>query len=297
VNPFNDSYASADGVLFNKNQTALIRYPPGRQGNYTIPGSVTSIGDHAFDYCPSLTSVTIPNSVLSMGDWSFTSCCGLTNVSIGNSIASIGAFAFDYCRSLTTIVIPDSVTSIRDGAGWVGGAFGFCTSLTNVVLGKGLTNIGVYAFLECSGLTSVTIPASVEEIAANAFQGCTSLAGLYFQGSAPSIGNDGFLNNDNATILYLPGTAGWSATFGGRPTVLWNPKALTRDVNFGVRQNRFGFSIAGTADIPLVIEATTNFASGEWVSLQSSTLTNGSMYFTDPQWTNYPKRFYRIRSP
>ena len=52
----------------------------------------------------------------------------------------------------------------------------------------------------------------------------------------------------------------------------------------------------GTANIPVVVEASTNLGSG-WVPLQSVSLTNGDFYFSDPQWTNYPGRFYRLRSP
>jgi hypothetical protein len=98
-------------------------------------------------------------------------------------------------------------------------------------------------------------------------------------------------------VYYLPKTTGWGPTFAGRPTALWNPTAQTGDPSFGVRPNGFGFNIAGTADIPLVIEASTDLASRSWVTLQSCTLTNGSIYFSDPQWTNYPSRIYRIRSP
>jgi len=83
----------------------------------------------------------------------------------------------------------------------------------------------------------------------------------------------------------------------GRPAVLWNPQVQTGDGMFGVQQNVFGFNIGGTPDIPLVVEASTNLAAQSWVPLQSSTLTNGSVYFSDPQWTNFPGRFYRIRSP
>jgi len=34
-----------------------------------------------------------------------------------------------------------------------------------------------------------------------------------------------------------------------------------------------------------------------WVALFSGTLTNGSVYFSDPDWANYPGRFYRFRAP
>jgi hypothetical protein len=72
---------------------------------------------------------------------------------------------------------------------------------------------------------------------------------------------------------------------------------LTNNASFGVRQSSFGFNIGGTRDIPLVVEATTNLAPQSWVALQSCTLTNGLIYFNDAQWTNYPSRIYRIRSP
>ena len=68
-------------------------------------------------------------------------------------------------------------------------------------------------------------------------------------------------------------------------------------VSFGVVSNQFGFNIAGTPDIPLVIEASAALAPASWIPLQTCTLTNGLLYFSDPQWTNYSKRFYRIRSP
>jgi hypothetical protein len=68
----------------------------------------------------------------------------------------------------------------------------------------------------------------------------------------------------------------------------------TSHASFGVQQNRFGFNITGTAGIPIVVEAS---STGLWAPLQSCTLTNGLIYFSDPQWTNYSSRFYRIRSP
>ena len=61
--------------------------------------------------------------------------------------------------------------------------------------------------------------------------------------------------------------------------------------------NQFGFNITGALYIPIVVEACTNLASPVWTSLQTVKLTNGLYYFSDPQWTNYPGRFYRISSP
>ena len=64
-----------------------------------------------------------------------------------------------------------------------------------------------------------------------------------------------------------------------------------------VRTNNFGFNITGSTNIPIVVEACTKLGSASWIALQTCTLTNGSLYFSDPQWTNSPARFYRIRSP
>ena len=99
----NSNYCSVDGVLFNKDKTTLIQYPGGKQGAYTIPNSVTTIGYYAFYYCTGLTSVTIGNSVTSIGEWAFYSCIGLTSVTIPGSVTSIGGAAFYRCTGLTSI--------------------------------------------------------------------------------------------------------------------------------------------------------------------------------------------------
>lgn len=107
-----------------------------------IPNSATSIGNHAFCGCKSLTSITIPNSVTSIWYDAFHSCESLTSITIPNSVTSIGESAFYDCDALTSITIPDSVTSIGE---W---AFGWCDELTSVTIEneKGKVKIKDYAF-------------------------------------------------------------------------------------------------------------------------------------------------------
>ena len=73
-------FCSKNGVLFSKDMTTLVVYPGGKQGAYTIPRSVTTIGREAFAYCRKLTSVTIPSSVTSIEQSAFWACSGLTFV-------------------------------------------------------------------------------------------------------------------------------------------------------------------------------------------------------------------------
>jgi len=283
----------------------------------TIPSTinnlpVTSIGNDAFFGCASLTNVTIGNSLTNMGDLPFPDCRGLIAITVStNNPAYYSVDGVLFNKSQTTLVaypgglsgsytIPSCVTSIGDGA------FYDCTSLMSVTIGNGVTNIGDGAFFDCTSLTSVTIPDSVTNIGELAFGWCSGLTSVYFQGNAPSFGLNVFLDSvgiagrgglDPATIYYLPGTTGWGLTLGGLPAALWNAQVQTIGGSFGVRTNQFGFNITGTSGLVVVIEGTTSLSNPTWLPLQTNTVKGGSLYFTDPNWTNYPSRFYRLTWP
>jgi hypothetical protein len=270
---------NADGSIYtystNADGSANIVTYAGPPWVVTIPTdinglTVTSIGEDAFAYT-SLTSITIPDSVTDIGELAFYECTNLTNATIGSGVTSIGDFAF-YA----------------------------CTSLANATIGSGVTSIG-YAFGYCSSLTSITIPDSVTDIGSLAFYECTNLTSVYFTGNAPSPTNDSTVfSSDPATVYYLPGTTGWGAMFDGRPTAPWflpNPQILDHSAGFGVQPGGFGFTISWATNASVVVEAATNLANPVWIPVSTNTLTGGTNYFSDPQWTNYPGRFYRLRSP
>jgi len=89
---------------------------------------------------------------------------------------------------------------------------------------------------------------------------CSSLTSIYFTGNAPAADSTVFDSNSNATAYYMPGATGWNSRFAGLPALLWNPVMQTGDGRFGVKGNHFGFDIAGTPNIPIMVEASTSLA-------------------------------------
>lgn len=83
-----------NGVLIDVDNRDIV------DGTFIIPDSVTSIGNYAFYYCRSLTSVVIPDNVTSIRSCAFVSCSSLESVVIGNSVTSIGTYAFWNCNKL-----------------------------------------------------------------------------------------------------------------------------------------------------------------------------------------------------
>jgi hypothetical protein len=207
-----------------------------------------------------------------------------------NTVTAIASEAFYSCAKLTTVMIPNGVASIGSYA------FQYCSSLANVIMGNSITNIGYGAFSGCTSLTSVTVPNSVTTIGTYAFEDCNDLTAVYFAGNAPY--GDPFFY-PIPTVYYLPGTSGWGPTFAECPTAPWllpYPVILGFGPSFGVLTNRFGFIISWATNVPVVVEACTNLVNRTWVPIATNTLANGWSYFSDPQWTSYPTRFYRPRS-
>jgi BspA type Leucine rich repeat region (6 copies) len=284
VNAGNLAYSSVDGVLFDKNQATLLLYPIARGGSsYTISNNVTSIPVDAFADS-ALTNITIPDSVTNLsGAFHYCTSLAAINVDAANpAYSSVDGVLFDKSQTMLLqcprgkpghYTIPASVTSIN------GFAFGGCS------------------------LTEVTIPGSVTYIGEDAFISSLSLTNFFFEGNSPSTYQkpfdppDDIFGFDFGTVYYLPGSAGWYGSFSYLPTELWQPQVQTTDASFGVRSNQFGFNINWASGQTVVVEACTNLANPVWQPFQTNTLTSDSIYFSDPQWANYPARFYRLSSP
>ena len=205
VSDENANYCSVDGVLFTKDQTSLIRFPPGKTGDYVIPESVTVIESQAFAGCDALTSIKIPHSVSSIGWGAFLDCSGLDSIIIPPNVSSIDSMVFERCINLRSVELPSSASTISVSA------FAYCTNLLSVEIPDGVINIGESAFAGCSSLTHILIPSSVSSIHIKAFSGCTGLTEIEVDsGNTTYSSVDGVLSScDQTTLILCPeGKAG-----------------------------------------------------------------------------------------
>jgi len=302
-----------------------------------IGTNTTTIGDYAFAGCAGLSNLFIPQTTTNIGSGLVAGCASLTavdvdsnnpayislngvlfnknetmlvaypgarngNYTIPNTVAIIESNAFSNCKSLEGITIPYGVNRIGDFA------FSGCTNLTVLTIPSSVTSLGNEAFSSCTSLTNVTIGKEVASIGDAAFYDCTDLIAVCFLGNAPDVqGGFTFYLDSRATAYYLPGTVGWNFFGYGPPNIgglplsilaLPYPIILDNNVTFGKQVNGFGFTICWITDLPVVIvEAATNLANPVWIPLATNTLPDGTTYFLDPQWTNYPNRFYRVTTP
>ena len=159
VDAGNANFSSVGGVLFDKNQTALIRFPANNLvTTYAIPTSVTRISSSAFQSCTKLTSVTIPAAVTRIENYTFQGCANLGSTKIPNGVTSIGSYAFNGCNDSTfnRISIPSSVTSIGDSA------FYNCNILSAIYFNGNAPTVGGSVFYRLYYASDPTVYYSVE---------------------------------------------------------------------------------------------------------------------------------------
>ena len=156
VSAENSTFASIDGVLFNKEENSLISFPAGRKiSEYSIPQDTVSIGESAFRGCDSLTSVILPDGLIIIGNGAFYECSSLMSITFPESLARINKYAFTGCSGLTSLIFPERLWQIESYA------FYGCSNLSSVSLSKYLASIGYEAFFKCDKLTTVYVPDSV----------------------------------------------------------------------------------------------------------------------------------------
>ena len=147
-----------------------------------------------------ITSITIPNSVKTISDYAFQGCSGLTSVAIPNSVTEIGLDAFAGCTGFTKVDIFDlasyckiNINGAFSGPLWLAHhLFLNGTEIKDLTIPSSVSSIGSSVFSGCSELTSVTIPNSVTDIGKNAFYSCSNMKSVSFGNSVLTIGSEAF---------------------------------------------------------------------------------------------------------
>ena len=191
----------------------------GKDKEVTVPDSVTSIGERAFDWHKELESVGIPESVTSIGDFAFCGCNNLKEITLPEHLTGIGERAFYYCTNLKEIRLPEQVQNIGKLAFWHTGLIQIsvpeqnqyytccdkilydknkkiilkCLSDQNRIrLPESIVTIGDGAFSHCKHLLEISIPEGVTSIGDMAFECCTVLKRIRIPEHVTYIGNYAF---------------------------------------------------------------------------------------------------------
>ncbi|MCC8192632.1 MAG: fibronectin type III domain-containing protein [Ruminococcus sp.] len=186
--------SSTTAEITDYNGSATTLSIPSKINGYKI----TSIGDYAFDFLTTTTSITIPSTVKSIGEYAFYSCTKLTSLTIPSSVTSIGEHAFSSCNSLTTFTFPKSIKTISASV------ISNCESLTSVSMSNSVTSIEKMAFYGCGKLTDVTLSSSLKSIGEKAFEYCYDLPCITIPSTVKTIGSYAFGSCDSLTSITIP---------------------------------------------------------------------------------------------
>ncbi len=131
----NSHYSSKDGVLLSGDGKNILWFPMGKKGEYTLPSTVTTVGDYAFRNCR------------------------IETFHFADGLTSIGKYAF-YNSSVKEVSLPSTVKQIPTGL------FQKCANLTTVHLGKNTEMLGDYVFDGCP-ITNLYISAPTPPYCSN----------------------------------------------------------------------------------------------------------------------------------
>lgn len=240
ASPVNNDYYYSSNYYYRiqDDGTACIIGYDGNGGALTIPSeidgyTVTAIGSAAFSCHPDITAVTLPDTIKSIGERAFQSCTGLRSFYLPASVTQMSDDVLCGCRNIIDIkvandnpvfdsrdncnaiietstntltegckatVIPDTVTAIDEAA------FCNCSDLALINIPDSVTSIGTSAFAGCSSLEKIVIPGSVKEIGKRAFADCTDMETAIIGSGVQKIDYQAFFNCPKVTKVIVPGS-------------------------------------------------------------------------------------------
>lgn len=163
----------------------------------SLPNTITTIEEGAFQWCSGLTQINIPNSVRSIGKEAFRGTA-LAQVTIPESVETIGKSAFLQCANLSSVEMKCEVDKLPDKM------FSGCSLLTSVLLPNTLEDMGNSVFSDCSSLETISLPSGITTIGYGAFFGCSSLERVEFSSELKTIGENAFEGCRSLNDISLP---------------------------------------------------------------------------------------------
>lgn len=207
----NTVYSDTDGVLYNRDQTTLIKFPEGAEITaYAVPETVTEIRDNACYSAQKLEEVSLPASLTTLGQYVFEGCPVLKTIHVEADNEKYAAqdgvlftkdlstlIKFPEQCALTEYTVPDSTTKLENWS-FVGAEKLEAIDLNNV------TEIGEDCFYYCTALKSITIPDSVTALNGACFAYCTALSEVNLPQGLTTIGSYCFVNCESLKTVSLP---------------------------------------------------------------------------------------------
>ena len=205
-------------VINTEKKTAKLTYQDKTSHNYeglssiVIPSrvyinnvtyTVTSIGERAFAFCPTLSHVTIGESITSIADYAFYECSEMTSITIPENITSIGKYVF-YKTAISSVQWNAVSCSVPAPSDYIYPVFLGCEkTLSSITFGDKVNKIPSYIAFEMPKVTSIIIPNSVKSIGSGAFSG-SGISSITIPNSVTSLSYGVFSDCNGLTAITIP---------------------------------------------------------------------------------------------
>lgn len=238
VNVFADTYGDYTYSVTSGKATVSKYNNTSYSGALSVPSSmggypVTAVDDFCFSQAK-VTSVTIPNSVVSLGDCAFEKCSNLASVTFGAGLKEYGTnvfsetprlsainvsssnsyfksvsgvlfnksgtiiYAYPVAKSDTEFTVPNSVSEVEHYA------FDGADNLKELTIGTGMTKIGDLAFIGASNVEKINILGEVTYIGNNAFGNINKLQSISLPDTVTYIGKEAFQDDNSLKNIVIP---------------------------------------------------------------------------------------------
>ncbi len=268
----NTSFTSKNGVLFNKSETKIVRYPIAKKDTtYTIPKTVTYIEYGSFADCVNLTSIVIHKTISSFRNDSFNGCDSIMEITIPLSVTSIGTSTFENCTSLRKINVAtqNKYYSAKNG----------------VLFNKDKTKL--YFFPTGSEMTSYTVPGTVTTIDPRAFVNPENLTALFIPETVTYIRADAFIVCGNLTIYAKSTSYAYNfAVTNGMKVVATD---VIKSVNHNISNGKITFTVVTTPGNFNRVKVTTPDNLGGSLAVAGTYVVNADGDYVWTIKTNAPK--------